>query len=474
MSQINTRELVLDMLSSVVKDGRQSHIVLSETLEVYAYLDKRDRAFISRLFRGVLEYRIYLDEVTDQFSTVKCEKMKPLVRLIIEMGAYQILFMDHVPDSAACNESVELAKKRGFKNLSGFVNGVLRGISRGKDEISEPDREKEPLRYISFKYSLPQWLAKMWIDDYGMDAAEMMGKAALERSRVCVRVRTAFLCIGAGESRGVGMSELVKELEGCGVSMAGGEICEDALKIEGFDRLESIPAFAEGRITVQDESTMLAALFADVRGTDKVIDLCAAPGGKTIHLADFMNASYRQIIHRGKMCREGCVFARDLTEAKTDRIKENVKRARLRNVKVQVQDALQICEADIGTADVVMADLPCSGLGVIGRKPDIKINASPEKIDELVQLQRDILTVAASYVRPGGTLIYSTCTVSKKENEGNMRWFAENFPFRTASVDNYLSYKFRSESTGEGWIQILPGQYGTDGFFVAKFVKNRE
>ena len=472
MDQVNTRSLIFDMLDSVIREGRPSHIVLARALETYAYLDKRDRAFISRIFRGVLEQRIYIDSVIDRFSSVKSGRMKPAVRLAIEIGTYQILFMDHVPDSAACNESVKLAKKHGLKSLSGFVNGVLRSISRGKEGIIMPQNDSESAESIAQKYSLPLWLAQMWIRDYGAQNAAMMGEAALLKSPLTVRVRTAFTNVGP--VHGSGMADLIVELESCGITMEGGKIMHDALRIEGFDRLEDIPAFADGRITVQDESTMLAAVFADVKGTDKVIDLCAAPGGKTIHLADFMNASYRRIIHRGQMCREGVVIARDIGPARAEKIKENVKRARLRNVRVEVQDALVKRPEDVGTADVVVADLPCSGLGVIGRKPDIKLNASPEGIKKLAMLQRDILAVAADYVKPGGTLIYSTCTVSKAENEDNVRWFTENFPFQGVSVDDYLPYGLRSKTSAQGWIQILPGQYGTDGFFVAKFRKNRE
>jgi 16S rRNA (cytosine967-C5)-methyltransferase len=206
---------------------------------------------------------------------------------------------------------------------------------------------------------------------------------------------------------------------------------------------------------------MLAAHAAGVSDGQTIIDVCAAPGGKSIHMADLLNGS-------------GHVSARDLTEMKILKIEENIGRTGLENISAHVQDALELKTEDIGKADIVMADLPCSGLGVIGRKPDIKSGMTPEKIEQLAKLQRQILSVVWQYVKPGGVLIYSTCTVTKAENEDNMHWFEDHFPFRLESMDAFVPEKVRNAQTSKGWIQILPGQFDSDGFFIARFRRNQD
>lgn len=441
----NTREIVFDMLMAVMKEHAPSHVILSQTLMKYQYLDKKDRAFMSRLFRGTLEYQIFLDAVIGQFSSVKINKIKPPVRTILRMGIYQILKMDHIPDSAACDEAVKLAKRRGLKNLSGFVNGVLRNISRNKDAIVYPDVKKEPVKYLSMRYALPEWLVSMWLEDYDSETVAQMGAAMLMEQGTSVRVRQPEQ-----------LETVTAELAAAGIQVERGRIMPEALRLSGYDYLGQVAAFSDGHLIVQDESAMLAAAAAGVNRDDYIIDVCAAPGGKSLHLADLLKGS-------------GRVIARDLTEAKVMKIEENIRRTGLQNVTAQIQDALKISEKDIGKADIVMADLPCSGLGVMGRKADIKAAMTPEKIRELASLQRQILSVVQQYVKPGGILIFSTCTVSKAENEENMQWFQENYPFDPESMDALLPETVKNEQTRQGWIQILPGQYGSDGFFIARF-----
>ncbi len=442
---VNTREIVFDMLMTVMKEQAPSHVILMQTLMKYQYLDKKDRALMSRLFKGTLEYQIFLDAVIGQFASVKPNKIKLPVRILLRMGTYQILKMDHIPDSAACDEAVKLAKRRGLKNLSGFVNGVLRNIARNKERIVYPDQEKEPVRYLSMRYALPKWLVSMWLEDYDSETVARMGEAMLTEQATSVRVRQPEQ-----------MDAVAAELSAAGIHAEKGRMMPDALRLSGYDHLGQVEAFADGRLMAQDESAMLAAAAAGVSENDTIIDVCAAPGGKSVHLADLLKGS-------------GQVIARDLTEAKVMKIEENIRRTGLQNVTAEVQDALMLREEDRQRADIVMADLPCSGLGVIGRKADIKNNMTPEKIQELAGLQRRILSVVQQYVRPGGILIFSTCTVSKAENEENMRWFQENYPFETESMDAMVPEGIRNAQTARGWIQILPGQYGSDGFFIARF-----
>ena len=455
-NSVNTREIVLDLLMEVTRDKRPSHLVLGQMLAKYQYLEKQERTFISRLFKGTLEMLLRLDHCIGQFSTVKVSKMKPMIRNILRMSVYQILYMDHVPDSAACNEAVKLSGRRGFKNLKGFVNGVLRNVSRNKESLTWPDEKQTPIKFMSVWYSAPDWLVQLWVDTYGLETARTMLEDSLKEHPVTIR------CVDEAH-----VEELVRILEDEGVTVKRGSLLPYALKISGFNYLEDLDSFNRGLFTVQDESSMLVAEMAGLKAGDTVIDVCAAPGGKSLHAAAKLKALERQAAGegqktagradggtRGLACNTppGHVYARDLTEDKVSLIEQNIGRSGLDNVTAQVMDATVLYPDDCRRADVVFADLPCSGLGVIGRKADIKYNMSPEQMKDLTQLQREILSVVCEYVVDGGTLMYSTCTVNPEENVENARWFAENYPFTLV------------ESR-----QLLPGVHDCDGFFVAKF-----
>ncbi len=437
---VNIRELVLDMLMEVTRDGRPSHVVHSQMLEKYEYLEKQERKFISRLFKGTLERLLTLDYVIGRFSSVKIGKIRPVIKNILRMGVYQILYMENIPHSAACNEAVKLSERRGFKNLKGFVNGVLRNVSRQAGNISWPDKDKDPAAYMSVMYSAPEWLVKMWLKNYGRENTEAMLKDSLEEKPVTVR------CISEKDT------DRVKEiLEGEGVSVLPGSFIPYALKLSDFDHLGALDSFRQGLYAVQDESSMMAVEMAGLSPGDMVLDVCAAPGGKSCHCAGKLLSMAEDI---GKA---GQVIARDLTPAKAQLILENVQRLGLPNVTVQVKDASVLYEEDRKRARVVLADLPCSGLGVLGRKADIKYRMNPEQMKELAALQRKILSVVQNYVADGGTLIYSTCTVNPEENMENALWFQENFDF-----------------VMEDSRQYLPGIHGCDGFFIARFKKTKD
>lgn len=434
---INVRELVLDMLMEVTRENKPSHVVHSQMLEKYQYLEKQERKFLSRLFKGTLERMITLDYVISQFSSVKTSKIKPVLKNILRLSVYQLLYMSNVPASAACNEAVKLAGRRGFKNLKGFVNGVLRNVSRSSGHISWPVREEDPALYLSVAYSAPEWLVRLWSGAYGLEAAEHMLSDSLLEHPVTVR------CIDEKDA-----SNVKNILEAEGVRAEPGKYLPYALRISGFNYMNELNSFRRGLYTVQDESSMMVVEMADIKAGDTVIDVCAAPGGKSCHAAGRLLS----MADKGKGC--GHVFARDLTPAKAQLIEENRQRLGLTNMTVQVWDARMPREADHLQAQVVLADLPCSGLGVIGKKADIKYRMSPEQMEELAALQREILSVVQNYVAPGGVLIYSTCTVNPAENMDNARWLEANFDFDMTN--------FR---------QFLPGIDGCDGFFIAKLVR---
>lgn len=443
MSQ--TRELALDILLDIDKKKNLSHLVLSDTLRNYQFMEKKDRAFLTRLCQGTLENQIQIDYIIDQFSKVKIHKCKPVIRAILRMGVYQLKFMNQVPDSAVCNEAVKLAKKRGFRNLTGFVNGVLRNIARNLDQVIYPDQEKEPVRYLSVWYSMPEWLVKEFLSEYDKTTVEKMLESFLEVKETSIR---AQLTNGT-------MEELRRSLEAQQVVVGNGAFMKEAFRISGYNYLEDLDAFCEGKFQVQDESSMLVAQLADPKEGMLVIDVCSAPGGKSLHMADRLKGT-------------GRVIARDLTEYKAELIQENVDRLKCTNVKVQVADARILDEELIGKADIVIADLPCSGLGIMGRKRDIKYNATKDGILELSKLQKQILSVVIQYLKPNGILMYSTCTIRKEENIENVQWMSKNLDMELVGFEELMPDQLTVETAEEGYIQLLPGVHPCDGFFIAK------
>lgn len=434
--QVNGREIVLDILMEVLEKDGYSHLVLRQALNKYQYLDKQERSFITRVAEGTIEYRLQIDYILNLFSKVKVSKMKPVVRTILRMSVYQICHMDRVPDSAVCNEAVKLAGKRGFQGLKGFINGVLRNVSRQKDSIEFPDR--------SIRYSMPQWILDMWEADYGVEITVRMLKAFLEDGGTSVRCNTSRASI----------EDIICSLKQQEVKAEVSVLSDSVLQIEGYDYLESLEAFQKGWIYPQDISSSLVGQLAAPKEGDYVIDVCGAPGGKSIHVADQLHGT-------------GCVDVRDVSDYKVSLIEDNARRAGLQNLKVKIWDALAKDSSVIEKADILLADLPCSGLGIIGKKTDIKYRMTPEQAAELAKLQRDMLDVVWTYVKPGGILIYSTCTIDKKENEQNRAWFLENHPFIPVSIEGRLGANLQEETMKEGYLQLLPGVHPCDGFFIS-------
>lgn len=426
-ASVNERELVLDMLLQITRDGEYSHIVIKNVLDKYQYLDKRERAFITRVVNGTLERMIEIDYIINLFSKVKVNKMKPLIRTILRSSVYQMKYMDSVPDSAICNEAVKLAGKRGFVNLKGFVNGVLRNISRNLDKINYPD-EKDKVSYLSVKYSLPEWLVKQWLNVYDEETVKTIGSAFLEEKPLTVRFN----------ERKIKKEDLVGILKKEGVTVGQVPEIPCALYLSGYDHLSALPSFCEGLYQVQDLSSMQVALWSGVKEGDQVLDVCAAPGGKSIHIAELLNGT-------------GHVEARDLTEYKVDLLRDNIERSGLTNIEAVCQDATVYDPDKKKSADIVIADLPCSGLGVLGKKPDLRYKMNEKTEADLVELQRKILSVVKDYVKPDGKLLYSTCTIHREENEGNVEWFLKEYPEFELVKDK----------------QMIPGKDTGDGFYIA-------
>lgn len=445
---INEREIVLEVLLEITEHGMYSHIVLRDVLNKYQYLEKKERSFITRVTEGTLEHMMEIDYILDQFSKVKVKKMKPVIRNIMRSAVYQMKYMDSVPVSAACNEAVKLAVRKGFGSLRGFVNGVLRNVARNLDQIEYPT---EPLKRLSIQYSMPEWILNLWLKAYDSDIVEQMLQAFQRETPLTIRCNL----------RMVTPKQLKEHLEAEGVTVKVHPYLEYAFHISGFDYLGDLESFQNGEFSVQDISSMLVSELADPKEGDYVIGVCAAPGGKSLHMAEKLNGS-------------GHVEARDLTEYKVSLIQENIERTGLSNVEAVQQDALIFDEASVGKADIVLADLPCSGLGVLAKKTDLKYKATKEGADSLAKLQREMLKNVQAYVKDEGKLVYSTCTINPAENMDNVHWFLNQYPeFELIDIHGLLCEELQKDVKENGCIQLLPGVHQSDGFFLACMKKRK-
>lgn len=447
----NIRAYALDIITETMEKGAYADKALHSVLDSGVIPDNRDRAFLSRLCTGTVERVITLDYIINCFASIKTSKMKPAIRNIMRMAAYQVFYMEQVPDSAVCNEAVKIAVSRGFKGLKGFVNGVLRGIVREKDNIKYPIKDDGFILYASVKYSMPEWIVEKFCNEYGMEVTEKILDAFINGEN--------FLTLRCNISKAdvSGITGLLKA-DARDIIINNGEFFGYALKISGYGSLPGLGAFRDGFVQVQDESSMLPAAIARIKENNIVIDLCAAPGGKTLHAADLLNGT-------------GRVISCDISSKKTKLIYDNIKRCGFTNIQVYENDACIYRQEWDSMADIVIADLPCSGLGVSGKKCDIKYKTKPGDIEALAALQREILGVAARYVKPGGRLVYSTCTITHEENINNSRWICENLPFGSEDIEEVLPLCLRGKTGHSGYIQVLPHMAGTDGFFVASFIR---
>lgn len=446
---VNTRAVVLTMLLELENTQEYSNVILRDTLMKYDYLFAQEKAFMKRLFEGCVEYRIRLDYVLNAVSKTKTTKMKPAILAILRMGVYQLLYMDAVPDAAACSEAVALAGKRGYRGLQGFVNGVLRNIARNRDTLPLPDEKEEPVTALSVKYAMPEWLVCFFCEKYGILTTQKMLAAMLLEKPVTIRMDER---LNAKERTSV-----LKRIQARGIGVKQHPYLAYAYLLSDVDGIIHVPGFESGAFYVQDVSSMLVSEAAGIREGMRILDVCAAPGGKSLHAA-------------GKLHGTGMVESRDLTENKIAIIEENRLRCHCNNMKVRQRDATVLWQEDVGQYDVVFVDAPCSGLGIMGKKCDIRHRVTPGQMEELAGLQRRILDKACAYVKEGGVLLYSTCTINPGENEDQISYIMSH-GFVPESLDPYLPKALRGETTKQGYLQLLPGIHETDGFFLARYRK---
>ena len=446
---LSAREIALEVLKAVEEEGAYANLALNNILEKNRP-GKLDRAFATELAYGVLRSLNTLDWVLGQFIKQSLSSQTPAVRNILRLGVYQLMFMDRVPPSAACNEGAEMARRFGHAGAVKFVNGVLRNVSRRKDGITFPPLADDPVRHISLKYSHPVWMVERWLEEFGLEETISFTRANNVPPPNTVRVNTLR----------ISRQELAESLREEGLTVKETAFAPEGLKIEGFFSLGSLAAFKEGLFQVQDESSMLASLaLAPVPGAT-VLDSCGAPGGKTTHLAQLME-------NRGE------IIAVDIHPHKLTLIKENSSRLGIAIIKDLAGDARKLPERLSNWADFVLVDAPCSGLGVLRRRPDARWRKEPGQIAELAGLQAEILDCAACCVKPGGVMVYSTCTITREENLGQVESFLSRHPdFIMDDLTLLLPRELDNDGSLErGYVQILPGWNKMDGFFIARMRK---
>ena len=435
----NARELALQTLTDILIDGAYSNHALSEQIEKNE-LTVQDKNFMTELVYGTLQHEQLLNFYVTPFFN---GKVKAWVRILIQMTLYQMLFLDSVPEHAAISEAVKIAKKRGGQFNGKLVNAILRELTR--TPLPSLDTIKDEAERLAVETSHPLWLIKLWSKQFGWEKTIQMARANNERVNVTIRVN------GVRGTR----EELKQKLESEGITCEYGNLSQDALVILKGNVIKT-KDFEQGWFYVQDESSMLVARALKPKHHSKVLDTCSAPGGKTTHVAELMRQT-------------GTVYAHDVYEHKIKLIEDNVKRLGLTNVVATLQDATTLNERyESDSFDAVLVDAPCSGLGILRRHPEVKITKQPSDLDEIMLIQKKILNTVAPLVKVGGTLVYSTCTVNRKENDKMVEQFLAQHP--EYELDPTLVNRLPEvlhEQTKNGMVQLFPGDYQTDGFFIA-------
>lgn len=436
----NSRKVVLNLLTKIDKNSSYSNILLDDGL-AKSNLSLQDKKFAAALFYGVLERKITLDAVIKKYSNRPSDKLNVEILNLLRMGVYQLCYMDSVPDSAAVDECVKLAKANRNPAVSGFVNGLLRSFIR--DDKSIP-KGKNEIENLSIEYSCPEWLVKKWNDEYGDKITLSMLKTSLGQAPTTIKANE-IKCSAA---------DLFKELNSCGIGCEVNSNALSAMNIFSSGSVESLEQYKKGFFHVQDISSQLCCAAVDPKEGDTVLDICSAPGGKTFTLAEMMN-------------NKGRVFAFDLHENRVKLIRQGAERLGLTCVSANINNGKVFNEL-LSPADRVLCDVPCSGLGVIRRKPEIKYK-NPDDFKNLPEIQYEILNTSSKYVKKGGVLVYSTCTLSRDENDCVIDKFLENHKdFGPCMLDENIFGKDCGFK-----VTITPDKFNSDGFFIAKLVRLR-
>jgi 16S rRNA (cytosine967-C5)-methyltransferase len=441
MAKKKVREVALDILLQIEKNGAYSNLLLNSSIEKND-IDRKDVGLLTELVYGTIQRKDTLEFFLAPFVK-KRNKLEPWVMPLLRMSLYQIVYLDRIPERAAIHEAVEIAKRRGHKGVSALVNGVLRSIQR--EGIPSLDEITDEIKRISIATSHPKWLVEEWAKQYGIEVTKQMCEVNLLPPVSSARVNTMVASV----------DEMITSLTEAGLEVEKGALAEDAIVLKSGN-VAHTEAFKKGHLSIQDESSMLVARALGIEEGDRILDSCAAPGGKTSHIAELLKGS-------------GQVVSLDLHPHKVKLIREQAKRLHLENVEAKVLDARKVSEEfENESFDKILVDAPCSGFGVIRRKPDIKLGKEKQDIQNLSRIQRAILEEIAPLVKKGGKLVYSTCTIEYDENKGVIASFLENHPeFEwDTTLKERLPHEVR-ELIEDGQVQILPHQFLTDGFYIA-------
>ncbi|QOR36189.1 16S rRNA (cytosine(967)-C(5))-methyltransferase RsmB [Clostridium sp. 'deep sea'] len=429
IKKINVRDIVLDVLLQ----HEQRHIFVNLTLkndQKFNSLKAIDKGFGYRLIYGVIQNKSLLDYQINNYLKNDSQKVKPVVRSILRIAAYQIIFMDKVPARAACNEAVEQTRRRGLPRLASFVNAIVRKLSKLTYEtVNLPERSKDVEKYLSVKYSHPIWIVKKWINDWGLITTEKMLAANNNVSPMSIRINPTKTNI----------DDVINNYKDKNIEVSKGEIEPNlALKVTGGKDISSSELFKNGLITIQDEGAVHAVTQMQLEDNIRVLDMCSAPGGKTALISNLMNNT-------------GEVVAVDIFKHRLKLLKETCDRLGVTNVTTHLSDATKLKYRDIGTFDRILLDAPCTGLGTLRTKPEIRWYREKRDIYTAARLQEQLLFTAVSLIKPNGIIVYSTCSIEKEETSHITRKCAKL---------NLISEK-----------HLLPHKYSTEGFYVAVLQK---
>ena len=439
----NSRQLAFLALRTV-KKGAFADVAVDKVLH-QTELSAADRRLLTELVYGCVRRRRTLDALIDQLATKKTQQ-PPDLRTILQLGLYQLRYLNQIPPSAAVNTTVELAKQNGFSGLTGFVNGLLRQYIRSSeaspgDPLQLPDN---PIERLGVLHSFPDWIVQVWLDQFGIAETERLCEYMNQPPHIDLRVNTLRSSLAQVEAA----------MQYAGIQVQRVPHLLQALRLpQGSGAIQKLPGFQEGWWIVQDSSAQLVGYLVDPQSGETIADACAAPGGKTMHLAELMADS-------------GTVWACDRTPSRLKRLQQNVDRLNLKSIQICIGDSRELPQF-VGQCDRVLIDAPCSGLGTLNRHADARWRQTPETVQELSQLQREILNHTASWVKPNGILVYATCTLHPAENEfviqdflsKNSDWSVDR-PASDSPIAPFLH--------PEGWAKVLPPQQGMDGFFMIR------
>ncbi len=444
----SSRELAMDVLVRVEQQQAYSNIALNQVL-LREKLPRSEAGLVTELVYGTIQRLNTIDYLLTRFLSKGLDKLEPWVRSLLRISLYQIHYLDRIPHHAAVNEAVKIAGRRGHKGISGMVNAVLRNMLRQPEKLQIPT-DLPIIESIALTYSHPEWIVSRWLDQYGESETRAICESNNKPPHTSVRVNAIQM----------NTDKFLTLLGENGYSSERSAIAPDGIVVEGGGNMALSSWYKEGDISIQDESSMLVARIVDPQPGEKVLDCCAAPGGKTTHMAELMND-------------QGSIIANDIHEHKKQLIDAQAERLGIRSIQTRIGDARLLGSDYVDHMfDRILLDAPCSGLGVIRRKPDLKWAKQEGDITEIREIQIRILDNIHNLLKPGGMLIYSTCTLEYDENQAVISQFLEKHP--DYALDNNLNHQFPALSRsflGEGMLQILPHQYQSDGFFIARLIK---